>query len=63
MYYVVNNDATLLHRINGDVNKFIQKIGRFLRELMFGRMFTCQTNYNTHVKSRKPIIYSHMIRK
>ena len=25
MYFVINNDATLLHQINGDVNKVYQK--------------------------------------
>ena len=25
MYYVVNNDATLLHQLNGDINKVYQK--------------------------------------
>ena len=25
MYYVVNNDATLLHQINGDINKVYKK--------------------------------------
>ena len=32
MYYVVNNDATLLHQINGDINKvYKKKIGQFLQ--------------------------------
>ena len=35
MYYMVNNDCTLLHQSNDDINKFVQKIGRLLYQLIF----------------------------
>ena len=35
MYYMVNNDATLVHQTNDDITKFIKKSGWLWQQVIF----------------------------